>query len=324
LTPVSLRPLRFGAMSCAVAMTVAISATTRAQQQPPFRSGANYVRVDVYPTASGRPVQDLTASDFQLFEDGKPQKIEAFEHVSPQTARPAVPEPGSVEASRRVAGPGRGRVFVVFLDAAHVTSQGSGKIAEPLIGLLDAVIGAEDLVGVMTSDMTASQVVLGRKIDVFARGLRDNPVWGRRYDRTKFDERERKYDECYPMVRQERANGRLMSELAQSLIERRRERRTFDALNDLVTYLGSAGDTRKTIFTITEGWMLFRPDQQLLEPRYRNPDDAATREPVPGKKGVTIRDGKLTTDDPSNLNSLRYSCVADRLSLANLDVEQFL
>ena len=39
-------------------------------QLPRFRGGANLVRVDVYPTADGVPVKDLTIDDFEVSEDG--------------------------------------------------------------------------------------------------------------------------------------------------------------------------------------------------------------------------------------------------------------
>src|SRR5215471_6018309 len=66
-----------------------ISATSLAvmavlAQEPPrptFRTEANYVRVDVYPTKDGTPVSDLTQEDFAVLENGAPQRIEQFEHV---------------------------------------------------------------------------------------------------------------------------------------------------------------------------------------------------------------------------------------------------
>jgi VWFA-related protein len=288
-----------GAVSAAAAI-VAIAAS----QQPAFRSGANYIRVDVFPTAEGKHVGDLTTADFQIFEDGKPQKVEGFEHVS--------------EVAE-----GSARTFLLFLDTANVSTIGTHRVAEPLIRLLDSIVRPGDVLGVMTPDMTASQVELGPKSAVLERALRANPLWGRRDDRTRFDETEQRYIACYPLLRVEAALGKQMSDLAQKLIARRRERRTLDALNDAVSYLGAATDARKAVIAITEGWVLYGADPQLLEPRRVDPDRPKTEEP-PGRPGISVRDGKLTTDDPSNLRSLRYPCEADRLALANLDDQQYL
>ena len=52
------------------------------QQKPPvFRIETNFVRVDAFPMKDGKPVHGLTIDDFEVFEDGVPQKIESFEHV---------------------------------------------------------------------------------------------------------------------------------------------------------------------------------------------------------------------------------------------------
>src|SRR3954447_23839052 len=50
------------------------------QQPPVFRTGINFVRVDVIVTdnKNGVPLADLQASDFDVTEDGKAQKIETF------------------------------------------------------------------------------------------------------------------------------------------------------------------------------------------------------------------------------------------------------
>src|SRR4051794_23136739 len=53
-------------------------------QQPPlvFRAGINYVRVDVIISdKAGNPVSDLQAADFDVSEDGKPQKIDTFKLI---------------------------------------------------------------------------------------------------------------------------------------------------------------------------------------------------------------------------------------------------
>jgi VWFA-related protein len=48
-------------------------------QEPYFRVSANLVQVDAVVTDSkGSHVRNLEAADFQIFEDGKPQKITLF------------------------------------------------------------------------------------------------------------------------------------------------------------------------------------------------------------------------------------------------------
>ena len=51
-------------------------------QNPLFRTGINFVRVDVIVTdKNGNEVSDLKQSDFEVLEDGKPQTVEAFKLV---------------------------------------------------------------------------------------------------------------------------------------------------------------------------------------------------------------------------------------------------
>src|SRR5262245_29455937 len=85
-----------------VALLALAQAQPRPEQPPTFRTEASYVRVDVYPTIDGKPVLDLTRDDFEVFEDGVAQNIDAFEHI---VIRPADPqetrhEPDSVRESR--------------------------------------------------------------------------------------------------------------------------------------------------------------------------------------------------------------------------------
>ena len=58
------------------------SQTPQAPQRPPvFRAGATYVTVDAYPRRDGKVVEGLSATDFQVFEDGKPQAVENFDFI---------------------------------------------------------------------------------------------------------------------------------------------------------------------------------------------------------------------------------------------------
>ena len=136
LTPTRSRRARaFG-----VALSLVLSAAfivAGPQQQPPFKAGTNFVRVDVYPTRNGVPVDDLTVKDFQLAEDGVAQKIESFEHIliNPTAPGERVDPVSPSRAAALVADPHR-RVFVIFLDTGGVHLDAAGRIKEPLITLL--------------------------------------------------------------------------------------------------------------------------------------------------------------------------------------------
>ncbi|MCA1651246.1 MAG: VWA domain-containing protein, partial [Acidobacteria bacterium] len=322
------RALAMGALACASAVGLAQTGTgTAAQpQRPPgFRTEVNFVRVDVYPTADGVPVQDLRAEDFELLEDGVPQAIKTFEHVviRPVGAESARAEPSTLEAARQAAANPRNRVFVLFLDVPHVTVAGSHNIKEPLIRLVDRILGPDDLVGVMTPDMSAADVTLGRKTEVLARGLRENWPWGKRFDNIRLDERERLYERCYPVLLKESGTaGDGFSRLARELINRRRERMVLDAMNELVLYLGGIREERKAILTVTEGWHLYRPDESVTALRT---DVGGRTEPVPGVDPITVGpDGQITTKDKRSYGGTTKSeCDADRMRLAMMDNERY-
>jgi VWFA-related protein len=78
--PSRVRPLALaGACVCALAL-----AAVRAQQPPPptFRTGVDAVVLDVSVLDKDRlPVRGLTAADFTVFEDGKPQAVRTFKAI---------------------------------------------------------------------------------------------------------------------------------------------------------------------------------------------------------------------------------------------------
>src|SRR3954470_16558681 len=76
----------------AVALAQAVSHAQQTQAQTPappappaqpvFRTGINFVRVDVIVSdKAGNNVADLKQSDFEVTEDGKPQSIENFKFI---------------------------------------------------------------------------------------------------------------------------------------------------------------------------------------------------------------------------------------------------
>jgi VWFA-related protein len=283
------------------------------QQPPPtFRTEANFVRVDVYPTKDGKPVLDLKSEDFEVFEDDAPQTVQSFEHIVVTPAGPQAQrtEPGSIEESRQLVANPKNRVFVLFLDTFHVSVEGGWHAREPLIRLIDRILGPDDLVGVMTPRMSAADVVFARKTEVVAGGLRTRWPWGQR-GTIELEERERLYDACYPPV-----SGQ-MSATTREMIARRRERATLDSLTELVHYLRDLREERKAIVTVTEGWMLFRPNANLT--------NLTQSERVPGVDPISVGpDGRITTKN--NRASTPYNktdCDGDRMHLASIDDAQY-
>ena len=310
-----------------IARPAAAEAQPQTQPPPRFTTEANYVRLDVYPSKGGAPVLDLRAEDFDVLENGVRQKVQAFEHVvvSPAGPQSMRIEPNSVRAGEQMAANPRNRVFVVFLDVAHVAVEGSHAIKEPLIRLLDRVLGPDDLVAVMTPDMSAAQIAFGRKTEVIADMLRDRWYWGGRHSIRELDEREKQYDACFPMTDAEMASGARKSALARALIVRRRERMALDALRDLVTYLGTVREERKAILAVSSGWVLYRPDASLTTQRVMSSSGA--REPVPGNEPIAVDPfGKLRVggarDQHGNPISLTV-CDRERMFLANIDNDDY-
>ena len=299
-------------LTTAVALLVGALAVLSAQQQQPIRVGTNFVRVDVYPTKDGRIVDGLLAPDFELLEDGVPQKIETFEHVvptiGPHTART---EPSTQREMQQAVANGRNRLFLIFLDGPHVGFDNSRSINEPLIAFMTKYLADDDLVAVMTPGMSASGLVFARKTKVLEEGLRTSWLWGRQ-DRDldpELDRRQIQYSLCYP-------NG---GDIPAKMVARSRERTTLEALQDAVKYLQSLREERKAIVTITQGWPLYREDPDMLRPRLKELPRGTNKVGV----GPT---GQLTLEDHRNkVNALAPDqCDTDRVTLAQIDDDKFL
>lgn len=290
---------------------------TPPQPPPRFRTASNLVRVDVYVTKDGVPVQDLTAADLEVSEDNAPQKIDSFEHivVRPAGPREALVEPSSVMAANQLAADPRRRVFVLFLDTETVSYEGSHAIKEPLIELMTRMMGPDDLVGVMTPTMSPSQITFGRRTKVIEDGLRSNWAWGRRTS-ILLDEREELYSECFPPTKD---GEPVPSMLASELIKRRRERIVLDSLQDLIRHMGAVREGRTAVITVTDGWKLYRPDQSLTQLRTDSQGRQVDAIPGPPPVGIGPK-GNLTTRVNNNYGpSDRTECEKDRMELAMVD-----
>jgi VWFA-related protein len=283
-------------------------------QRPTFRAEANFVRVDVYPTAGGRMVQDLAQADFEVLEDGKPQEIRTFEHVLIQAGGPPETrsEPRSVQDAKDMAADPRARLIVLFLDTYHVTREGAYNVRRSLTRLLDRTLGPTDMVAVMTPEMSAGSITFTRHTGSIGELLDKWTTWGRRFEEvTQPDAIEARYQLCYPPNAGETGG---QSAMAREMINRRREKLTIDAVRDLVRYLGGIREERKAILMVSEGWALFGPNSSLATM-------VDGRVPGPRPVGVGVGGGGLTVGDSTrNLGGASTSeCDQDRIRLSQED-----
>ncbi|HUK36880.1 MAG TPA: VWA domain-containing protein [Vicinamibacterales bacterium] len=309
------RPLGI-ALAAATALAAALAAQDQLPQ-PTFRAEANYVRVDVFPTRDGMPVADLTAADFEILEDRVPQKIEQFERVVIRAAGGGEGrrEPNTVAESREAIKDPRARVFVLFLDPAHVEQATSRQISQTLVNTLNKLIGPDDYVGIMLPPMKLRDVTFARRTTAIENLLR-NDWWGQRDSTFPRDPDEEAYASCYPGIPSSPGGTAQDQGIAQQMILRHREMQTFDALEDLVLSVRTLREERKAVLAITDGWLIYRPDQNLLRPL-----DNST---PPGNPpiGVDPRNGRLSTSAPNqSFDATRRKCELDRQTLANIDDE---
>ena len=301
----------------AVVLSVAAQQPPQDSPQEPlprFRAGTNLVRLDAYVTANGQPVADLTADDFELFEDDQPQKVENFELVETRGGNgvtTSAPNPSSTQEQREAAQDPDARVFVIFLDNWHVSLDGSARSAAPVAAFLDKVVGQNDLVGVMTPDITPQNITLTRRGAGIDQVLRDAWTWGQRDQLNTIDPREQDIKTCYP-------DTGATEGIAKEMIERRREQKTLRALDGMVRYLDGLREERKFVVLLSEGWVLFRRNDQLARPLGGSAPVGA--QPV----GVGI-DGRVSTqpdprDGGAGSGSLD-SCERERVMLSYIDHE---
>jgi VWFA-related protein len=310
-----------------IVLSASVALFAQDQADRPFQTEVNYVRVDMYPTADGKPVTDLVQAEVEVLEDGAPQKVAQFEHVfisgpRPQTTRR---EPSTLDEMRRAAQDPRARVFVLFLDPRHVDVQGSMRVRRPLIEALNSLIGGDDLIAVMTPEMSARGLTFTRRIGSIEAML--TPHWGQEHWAGSKDPVEARYDACYglPII-----DG---PAIAQEMIARRREVLVLDAVESLVEYLRGLREERKAVITISDGWPLYGQNRNLAKPlltKTDNPNEFGhVNIPIP-KVGADPRTGRPTVKDPSSVTISsdgvgtldRASCEVDRFALSELNNEE--
>jgi VWFA-related protein len=255
-------------------------------------------------------VTDLTAQDFEVFEDDVPQKVEMFQvvHARGAGATVSASSPSSTTELRDAAQNPEARVFVIYLDMWHVSVEGSKHAVAPISTFLNNIIGPGDLVGLMTPEMTPQNLTLTRRGQGVEALVNDSWAWGQRDRVVTPDEREQQYAICYPDGPRSPTAG-----IAKEMIERRREEKTLRSVSDLVGYLDNLRDERKFVILLSEGWVLFGRNDRL--------GGMLAGGQVPGGPPVRVgTDGRLTTNqDERETDGNFAACERDRVMLAYID-----
>lgn len=216
--------------------------------QPVFRTGINFVRVDVIVSdKNGNPVGDLKPEDFEVVEQGKAQSIETFKLVSldgglmsatkepPREIRTDDDE--ASEAARDDV-----RLFAFFLDDYHVRLENSMQAREQLARFVQTQLGPTDMIGVMYPLEATASVRMTRNHDAVMRGLQQ--FKGRKYDYAPRNEFEERYA-YYPT----------------ETVEKIRNQVSWSAIKSLIVHMGGLKEGRKALILVSEGYNAMLPPQ---------------------------------------------------------------
>src|SRR5687768_11829368 len=149
--------LLVAAVAGPVGQAPAPAPATDPNQQPAitFKTEVNYVEVDARVLdAQGQFVTGLSPADFQVFEDGKPQKVTIFSLVHLPVERAERPlfaskpiEP-DVQTNLRTA---EGRVYLIVLDDLHVHPLRSTQVRRAARQFIERYVGANDMAAVVST-----------------------------------------------------------------------------------------------------------------------------------------------------------------------------
>jgi VWFA-related protein len=152
----------------------------QAPAEPPpvtFRVEVDYVEVDaLVADAQGNLVSDLRAEDFEVLEDGKPQKVTAFSLVNipiERTPRPLFAD-RPIEVDVQTNDHVEGRIYLLVLDDQHTDFTRTPRVKAAARRFIEQNFGTNDLAAVVftargedAQDFTNNQRLLLRAIDKF-------------------------------------------------------------------------------------------------------------------------------------------------------------
>jgi len=226
------------------------------QEPPPvtFRVEVNYVEVDAVVTdAQGRIVTDLTQADFDVLEDGRPQKVTAFSLVNIPIDLPARPlfAAAPIEPDVQTNTTQEGRIYTIVLDDLHTSFSSSARVKQFLRDFIQRSFGSNDLAAVIYTsgrgtagqEFTNNRRLLLEAIDRFQ---------GRRLRSEALEQADARNLSTQLGIDPE--TERDLQRMDPVEAERAFEARTMlSAVRDLAGYLEGVRGRRKTILLVGEG-----------------------------------------------------------------------
>jgi VWFA-related protein len=131
-------------------LSLALSLSPPLGAQQTFRSSTSLVEVEIIvKDKDGRFVSGLTADDFVVLEEGKPQPIQHFYLVtrSPATGN----EPRADTVLPRSADQTALRVFLLFFDSDHLSKDAIGRLKQSAMAFLGSEFSPRDFGGVFAN-----------------------------------------------------------------------------------------------------------------------------------------------------------------------------
>jgi VWFA-related protein len=240
--------------------------TSQAPRTPPaatFQVSVNYVDVDVTVTdAQGHFIRGLTRDDFELFEDGKLQKVDTFSYVDipierqPRFLVAGRPVTSDVRSNREAAA---GRVYVIVLDDLDVSAMRTTQVRKSAREFVEKYFGASDVAAVVSTsgrgdlaqDFTSDPQLLLAAIDKFA-GQRMRPAEEERIDYYYNSQLIHPEDDIVQKNNVKEINAAAVYD--PSDLERgQRAVGVLDSMKNLAEFLGGVRGRRKALLLFSEG-----------------------------------------------------------------------
>jgi VWFA-related protein len=219
-----------------------------AGQIPTFKLSVENVEVDAFVAdRDGNFVRDLKQSDFEVFEDGKPQAITTFALIDIPSNRPSPFAVGPVEPDVRSNEQAfNGRIYVMVVDDLHTGFGRTGRVRTAARQFVEQHLGAGDLMAVVhtagpgegNQEFTGNRRLLVEAVE---------RTFGRKLDSATITRNQES-------LRLQNMRGTGVSATDITEMERASDaRRSLDTLRDVAGWFARVQGRRKAILFVSEG-----------------------------------------------------------------------